>query len=303
MLRATLLIPFLLLAACKTSSQVAVPDAVRSPSEIVAASAATDWVEADPEYTLYLDIPDGRVVVMLSKTLALNHVAQIKQLAREGYFEGTDFYRVVDGFVAQGGDASGEKDIGNTADSLLAEFETPWDDGRPFTQLGNADGYSGQAGFINGFPVGASTTMSSVWIAHCTGALAFARGGSPNSASATIYITLQPQRYLDRNLTVVGRVIWGMEHVQSIARGRPGNGGTIADNSRWTPINSMKVAAELRPGDRLDLEYLDTNSEVFRELIESRRNRPEDFFVHRPDHLDLCQMVLPVREQTVSNTP
>ena len=267
----------------------------RGPGEIIAATTAEHWLAADPENTLYVDIPQGRVVVLLTPDLAQAHVEQVKKLAREGYYDGLHFYRVIEGFVAQGGDASGEKQVQTAAESMVAEFDEAIPDGLEFTPLGNQDGYAQEAGYINGFPAGLNRDDGKVWLAHCTGAFAFGRNNERDSASTEFYITLQPQRYLDRNLTVLGRVIWGMEHVQSITRGMPGNGGVIADETRWTPISSIRVAADLPETQRLPLEFLDTNTDLFRELIAARRNRPEDFFYYRPDYLDLCQLALPVR--------
>jgi len=221
----------------------------RSPGQVISESSADEWAVIDPEFTLYLEIPQGRIVIALSEDLADGHVKQIKALAREEYFDGLHFYRVVEGFVAQGGDAEGERVIRTAADSLVAEFDEALHTGLDFTPLGNADGYAEEAGFVNGFPAGRSQSEDKVWLTHCAGAMAFARGGSKNSASATFYFTLQPQRYLDRNLTVVGRVIWGMENLQSITRGKPGNGGTIENDSDWTKIESIRVAADL-PAER-----------------------------------------------------
>ncbi|MCI5043408.1 MAG: peptidylprolyl isomerase [Aquisalinus sp.] len=270
-------------------------EAVRGPAAIIADATVNDWVPVDPENTLYIDIPQGRIVVQLSPDLAQAHVEQVKLLAREGYYDGLDFYRVVQGFVAQGGDEGGNKTIRTAAPFMQAEFDERIPRGLDFTPLGNPDGYADQVGFINGFPAGMSRRENRVWLTHCTGAFAFGRGNERDSAATEFYITLQPQRYLDRNLTVFGRVIWGMEHVQAITRGEPGNGGVIVDRTKWTPIRSFRVAADVPVQDQLYLETFNTNSDLFSELIEARRNRPEDFFYYRPDYLDLCQMPLPVR--------
>ncbi len=267
----------------------------RSQSEILRISSPTDWTDLDPENTLYLDVPDGRIVVALSPYLAPNHTAQIRLLAREGYFDGLTFYRVIEGFVAQAGASGEERSLGSTKDSLMAEFDELMPRDLDFTRLGNIDGYSDQAGFVDGLPAARDQKEGRIWLAHCAGSLAFARGTSANSASATIYFTLQPQRYLDRNLTVIGRIIWGMEYLQSIKRASPTSGGVIENTSERTPILSMRVAADLDPKERLDLEIFDTNSRLFTELLESRRNRPEDFFFYRPNYVDLCQMPIPVR--------
>jgi cyclophilin family peptidyl-prolyl cis-trans isomerase len=267
----------------------------RGPGQVVAEATAEEWVTPDPERTLYIDIADGRIVVLMNADLAPNHVAQVQTLTREGYYDGLHFYRVIEGFVAQGGDAKGEKPKGSAKDSLKAEFTDPWRDDLSFTPLGNPDGYADIAGYLNGFPAGRDLDSGEIWLAHCTGAFAFGRDTLQDSASTEFYITLQPQRYLDRNLTVFGRVIWGMEHVQAIPRGRPGNGGVIEDEARWTEISSLRLAADLPEAERIDLEMLDTNSASFKDLILARRNRPEDFFYYRPDYLDLCQLALPVR--------
>ncbi|MGV6801879.1 MAG: peptidylprolyl isomerase [bacterium] len=267
----------------------------RASSEILAKSSEQDWRKPFAQNTLYMTLPQGLVVIELYPDLAPQHVAQVQTLVREGYYDGLSFYRVIEGFVAQGGDADGEKDKGSAAANLPAEFDHAWNESLPFVPLGNADGYSDQAGFINGFPAARDTQEGRVWLTHCSGAFAFGRDTPKDSASTEFYITLQPQRYLDRNLTVFGRVIWGMEHIQAIPRGEHGNGGAIKDQSRWTPIKSVRLAADIDEEARLPLELFDTNSPLFPEYLDARRNRPEDFFYFRPDYIDLCQVPLPVR--------
>lgn len=301
-MRLSLLLSILFFSSCATSKQEAKPDTqsaavplVRPQSEIIAGSTSDDWMQLDPEYTLYLNVPDGQIVIALSSQLAKNHVAQIKTLAREGFFDGLTFYRVIEGFVAQAGPRGGENSLGSASDSLKAEFDEPIPNGLSFVPLGSADGYADEAGFVDGLTAARDIDDNRVWLTHCAGALAFARSTSANSAAATIYLTLQPQRYLDRNLTVVGRVVWGMEHVQAINRASPESGGVIDDADQRTRILSMTVAADSPSERQRRVELLDTNSEAFAELIDSRRNRPEAFFYHRPNHIDLCQMPIPVR--------
>ncbi|WP_031551551.1 peptidylprolyl isomerase [Parvularcula oceani] len=264
-------------------------------AEILEAAPEEAWVRPDPEDTLYLDLDAGRVVIAMVPELAPAHAAQIRTLAREGYYEGLSFYRVVEGFVAQGGDEAGTKDIGSAKPALPAEFEMPLPEGVTFTPLGQADPYSSQAGFIESLPAARDPQAGTAWLAHCTGAFAFGREEGRDTASTEIYIALQPQRYLDQNLTVLGRVILGMEHVQAMPRGELGNAGTIADEGRWTPIRGMTLAADLPEEARVPVEIMDTSSETFAQLIEARAARPSGFFYHRPDHVDLCQMPVPVR--------
>lgn len=292
----------LFLAACspETPGDTEAPEEKFSPptrdaGEIIADSAAADWVTPDPENTIYMDLPSGRVVILLSGDLAPAHVAQMKTLVREGYYDGLHFNRVIEGFVAQAGDPDGEKKIGSAKPVLTAEFDEPWRADISFAALGNDDGYAAEAGFINGFPAGRNLAEGKVWLAHCTGAFAYGREMERDSAGTEFYIPLQPLRYLDRNLSVFGRVIWGMEHIQALPRGAPEDTAIIADRNRWTPILSMKMAADIPEEERLTVEYFDTNSDLFSEYLDARRHRASEFFYYRPDYVALCQVPLPVR--------
>lgn len=276
--------------------EAATASSTRSYSEIIEQSNAQDWIQLNPDYTLYLELPSGTAVIALSRSLATDHVNQIRTLARSRYFDGLRFYRVIEGFVAQFGARGDDRELpAGAADSLVAEFDQPISATVPFASLGNRDGYADDVGFVDGLPAGKDNRDNRIWLAHCTGALAYARSTRPNSAAATLYLTLQPQRYLDRNLSVVGHVVWGMEHVQAITRAFPDEGGIIAEKGRQTPIVSLRVASDIPREDRINLEIFDTNSKSFPELVESRRNRPEAFFIHRPNYIDLCQMPVPVR--------
>ena len=268
-------------------------------AEIMAAAPEGAWEAPPADELLYLDVPAGRMVVRLVPEMAPAHAAQLRVLAAEGYYDGLGFYRVPIGFVAQGGDETGERDLGSAAPSLAAEFEAPWDAVPGWTSLGHADGYAPAAGFTQGLPAGYDPETDTAWLAHCQGALAFGREEGRNTASTELYVTLQPQRYLDRNLTVVGRVVWGFEHLASLRRNAPGNFGTMAEGAP-TEIVSVRMASDVPEAERVPVEVMDTTSETFRQLIGARAARPSGFFYHRPGpdgvgHVDLCQMPVPAR--------
>ncbi len=263
-----------------------------SPADILDATTAADWRVLDPENTLYIDLERGRVVVALSTSLAPNHVAQIKSLAREGFYDGLSFYRVIDGFVAQGGDPFGVREVKTAKTAMVAEFEEAITDDMSLVLQDDVDGYAPNVGWVDSLPVGVDIENNSIWHLHCTGAFAYGRNNETDSASTEIYITLQPQRYLDRNLTVAGRVVHGMEHVQALQRVSPPE--TEVDDLGDT-ITAVHVAADVPMDDRINLEILDSSSTAFADYIESRRNRPEAFFYYRPDHMDICALNVPVR--------
>lgn len=247
----------------------------------------------DPENTLYIELERGRVVVMLAPDLAKAHVAQVKALTRLRFYDGLSFYRVIEGFVAQGGDWTSKKPFGKPArPTMKAEFdETPPKDFN-FVPLPDEDGYAPQVGFAKSLPVGADPANNKVWHLHCAGAFAFGRNDGRDTASTEFYVTLQPQRYLDRNLSVFGRVIAGMEHLQALRRVNPPEkeGDDIGEK-----IVAFRLAADVPEEQRTRLEVLRSDTETFKAYVESKRNRPEAFFHFRPDHVDVCQLSVPVR--------
>ena len=136
---------------------------------------------ANPEDTLILETSKGDVVVEMRPDLAPTHVARIKELARQGFYDGVPFHRVIEGFMAQTGDPTGTG-TGGSGKKLPAEF--------------NAE-------------------------PHTRGAVSMARAQSPDSADSQFFICFDDATFLDRKYTVWGRVIEGMENVDQINRGEP----------------------------------------------------------------------------------
>ena len=137
---------------------------------------------ADPENTLYMDLKDGRVVIELRPDLAPNHVDRIKELTREGFYDGVVFHRVIEGFMAQTGDPTGTGRGGSDRDDLRAEF---------------SDANYGR------------------------GTVGMARAQSPNSANSQFFICFNDCSFLNGQYTVWGQVTDGMEHIDAITRGEP----------------------------------------------------------------------------------
>ena len=148
--------------------------------------AAAQAPALDPQNTLYMDLKDGRVVIRLRPDLAPKHVERVKMLAREGFYDGTPFHRVIEGFMAQGGDPTGTGTGGSKYPDLPAEF-------------------TNNAKFLRG-TVGA------------------ARTGNPNSANSQFYIMFAPASHLDGQYTIWGQVVQGMEFIDKIKRGAGGSG-------------------------------------------------------------------------------
>jgi peptidylprolyl isomerase len=297
------LIPFLTLALALPGWSADAPKPkYRSAAEIIAAAPASDWRTPDPANLLYMDIPAGRVVLELAPAFAPEHVANIRTLAREGFWNGTSIYRSQDNFVVQFGDADADdtakaKSTGTAKTKLPAEFHRAAQ-GLAFDRLPDSDGWAAEVGFANGFPVGRDPKANKAWLAHCYGTLGAGRSNAEDSSiGAELYVTIgQSPRQLDDNITVVGRVLQGMELLSTIKRGPPPS-GFYENAAERTPITAIRLASEIPEAQRIKLQVLRTDTQTFRDATEARRNRVDDFYKRPAGHIDLCSVPIAVRVQ------
>ena len=291
----------LLAAALAVSAQN--PPAADRPSsmqELLEASKPGDWRNLDPARTLYMDLASGRVVIELAPEFAPAHVANIRAMAKAGYWNGLSINRSQDNFVVQWGDPatddSARKPLPKTAKAKLPAEFTRSSKNIPFTPLPDVDGWARQVGFSDGFPIGLDTTDSTAWLAHCYGMVGAGRDTPADSSTgAELYVvTGQSPRQLDRNITSVGRVVQGMELLSVLPRGT-GPLGFYETPEQRVAIQSIRLAADLKPAERLKLQVLRTDTPLFTSLVEARRNRRDDFYKRPAGHIDLCNVPLPVR--------
>ena len=141
----------------------------------------------DKENTLYLDLKDGRVVIEMLPQAAPMHVARIKELVRQGFYDGIVFHRVIDGFMAQTGDPTGTG-MGGSGKKLPAEFNS---------------------------------------VPHIRGTVSMARANDPNSADSQFFICFADATFLDRQYTAWGKVVSGMEYVDMIKKGNSRMNGIV----------------------------------------------------------------------------
>jgi peptidylprolyl isomerase len=270
----------------------------KTMAEILEASTAADWRTPDPDNLLVLDLPGGRTVIELAPYFAPEHVANIRTLAREGYWNGLSINRSQDNFVVQWGDPAEDptqaKPLGSANAKLPAEFARAGYDKTAFHPVQDRDGWSKRAGFVQGFP--AATDRKRTWLAHCYGTLGAGRGNEPDSSNGTeLYVvTGQSPRQLDLNITTVGRVLQGMEHLSVLPRGT-GPLGFYEKAEQRTPIVRLALASALPDAERPRLEVLRTDTATFDALVEARRNRSDDWYLHKAGHIDLCNIPIPVR--------
>ena len=272
----------------------------RSAQEIIDSAPADAWRTLDPANTLYMELPGGRVVIELAPAFAPEHVDNIRTLAREHFWDGLSIYRSQDNFVVQFGDpdaddAAKARPLGTAKQKLPAEFSRA-SAGLKFDRLPDADGWAPQVGFVAGFPVGHDPGTGKTWLAHCYGTLGAGRNNDADSSiGAELYVVNgQSPRQLDDNITVVGRVVQGMELLSVIPRG-PAPMGFYEKPELRTTIKSIKLASEVAESERTPLQLLRTDSKSFADATEARRNRRDDFYKRPAGHIDLCNVPLPVR--------
>ena len=274
----------------------------RSAKEIVDAAPASAWRELDPANTLYMELATGRVVIELAPGFAPEHVANIKALARGGFWDGASIYRVQDNFVVQFGDADADDKAkarpfpAGTRPHLPAEFTRP-SKGVAFDRLPDRDGWAPQAGFADGFPAARDPATGRMWMTHCYGMLGAGRSNPPDSSiGAELYVVIgQAPRALDRQLSAVGRVVKGMPLLSALPRG-PDPMGMYDAAAQRVPIKSIRLASDVPAAERTPLQLLRTDSRAFRDATEARRNRVDGFYTIPAGHIDLCNVPIPMRE-------
>ena len=278
------------------------PAATKYPSsqDILDASPKSDWHALDPANTLYLELASGRVIIELAPDFAPQHVANIRTLAHAGYWNGLSINRSQDNFVVQWGDPdSGEKNaksLGTAKTHLPAEFTRSMN-GVTFTRLPDADGWAPQVGFVGDFPAARAPREHLLWMTHCYGTIGAGRDTAPDSSNGSeLYVvTGQSPRQLDRNITVVGRVVQGMELLSVLPRGT-GPLGFYAKPEQRVTIRSIRLASDVPAAERTPIELLRTDSVTFAAATEARRNRHDEWYVRPAGHIDLCNVPLPARE-------
>lgn len=289
-------------AGLLTVPRVAAPSsAASSPSAgsmaaALAASKPEEWRALDPARTLYMELDAGRVIIELAPRFAPNHFRNLQALIANRWFDGLSINRVQDGFVTQWGDASEKKTVVGAERALAPEFERAWDRTLPFDRLRDGDVYAPEVGFVDGFPAARDRKQGRAWLAHCYGTVGVGRDVAQESGSgAELYVAIaHAPRQLDRNLTVVGRVVAGMDLLAALPRGTKALGFYETAAER-VPIRSVRFASEVPEDDRTPLEALRTDSASFAAVTEARRNRRDDFYKHPAGRIDLCNVPLPIR--------
>lgn len=247
---------------------------------------ASDWVPIAPDNTLYLELNKGLVIVELRPDVAPGHVARIKKLAKAGFYDGTVFHRVIPGFMAQGGDPTGTGTGGSKEPDLKAEFTFHRAPGLPSLASSLAAEALGVAGsaIVLTEPETAQYSrpdgLLQSWMPHCRGVASMARTSDPNTANSQFFIVFgNNSRFLDRQYTAWGRVVYGMDVVDRIAPGEP--------PAKPDKIVRARLGSDVPAAERINLEEPAANSQVIKDLFQNAALGGRG--------VDACAVQIPVR--------
>jgi peptidylprolyl isomerase len=256
------------------------------PAPAAAAPTEADWRTPDPNNVLVIDTTKGRVIVELTPEVAPKSAAQVRELAKAGFYDGRAFFRVIDNFMDQTGDPTDTGGGGSTRPNLPAEFKFKRDATTPMTVVDKEGGR--ESGFIGPTPVisqpieqAAITADHAVsgWVSYCPGVVGMARAEEPDSGNSQFFLMRAAQTNLDQKYTAVGRVIAGMDVVKSIKTGEP-----VAPPQ--DKMISVRVLADLPAAQRPQVRVIDTRGPWFTAM--TTRVRAEKLI-----GLSVCDLDLP----------
>ena len=231
-----------------------------------------DWRAIPDDEVLVITLANGkRVVIRLAAAYAPAHVANVRALALARWWDGTGVYRVQENWVAQWGDQSEKKPLpASVTDRPAAEFEIARF--APAVRMARSDSYSTASGITaDGWPV--ATNGREAWLTHCYGMVGVARDALPSTGSGAELFTPigQSARRLDRNYTVVGRIVEGMQHLSALPRSEAAM-GVYATRSEDLPITSVRLASDIPAGERPRFQYRAADNPRFLAAVRLREN-------------------------------
>jgi peptidylprolyl isomerase len=277
------------LAAFAAFPALAAKDPPPNPVQALVDAPADAWRDVDPENLLVMELPAGPLYIEMRPDLAPKHIEQIKTLVRAKFYDGLTFHRVIEGFVAQGGDPKGDGTGDSDLPDIPAEFLHDTQEIPDFTVLGR-DRQAARVGLIDGVPAAAqpealrslrADRRVNIWGAHCPGVMSMARATDPNSANSQFFLVIGDARQsLDSRYTVWGLILDGMNNARRIERGEP--------PKRPTPIVRMRIAADLPPGEVPDIKVMKSDSPAFLKYLKDMNYIDDTGFVK-----DLCDIAIP----------
>jgi len=238
-----------------------------SPKETPVPIAEGDWRTPDPDNLMVIDTNKGRIIVELSPEVAPASVARVKALARQHFYDGLEFFRVIDDFMAQTGDPKNTGEGGSTLPDLAGEFTFRRDHNMRFVLVAEPSG--GAIGFIGSMPVESQPDVimamtadgkATAWPLFCSGIAGMARSASPDSANSQFFLMRGFYPSLMQKYTAWGKVLVGQDVVNAIKVGEP-----VTDPQ--DKMLTVRLASDMPAADRPKVQVLDTQGPAFRSTL------------------------------------
>ena len=273
-------------AAPKAKAPAAPPAAPAAAPSAVAAPGPTDWRTPDPNDVLVIDTNKGRIIVEMTPEVAPQHVAQIRALAHENFYDGLRFFRVIDKFMDQTGDPQNNGQGGSAKPNVPAEFTFRRGADLPFVMA--ADQTVAEIGFIKSLPVESQSMMLAAmtkdqkvtaWALYCQGVMGMARDDNPDSGNSQFFLMRNAFPSLEKKYTAWGRVIAGQDVVLSIKTGEP----VEAPQDR---MERLRLLSDIPEKDRPTVRVIDPKGPWFKAEIDRVR-------AAKGANFSACDMTLP----------
>jgi peptidylprolyl isomerase len=276
----------IILAACAAALAVSAvaapkakaPAAAPPPPAAPAGPGPADWRAPDPNNVLVIDTNKGRIVVEMVPEVAPLHVAQIRALAHENFYDGLRFFRVIDKFMDQTGDPQNNGQGGSSKPNIPAEFTFRRGTDMPFVMA--ADQSVAEIGFIKSLPVESQSMMLgaltkdqkvTAWTLYCQGVMGMARDENPDSGNSQFFLMRYPYPSLEKKYTAWGRVISGLDVVRAIKTGEP-------VEQPQDLMEHVRLLADLPEKDRPKVRVIDPKGPWFKaEIARVRAAKGADF--------------------------
>jgi peptidylprolyl isomerase len=239
---------------------------------VTAAQAKADpdhWRAVAPERLFVFETTKGRILIEAFPDVAPKHFAQFTTLIQSGELDGTSFHRVINGFMAQGGDIYALKGRESGLPNIPGEFTFRRDPAEMPLQAAIGPVDSAKGGYVNGFPVETQASffaemsldgLVTSWIPHCRGVVSTARTSDPNSANSQFFLMRATSRHLDKEYTAWGRVVEGEDVVLALKPGKESEGGEVVNPD---VLMSAKIAADLPVAERPAVWVMRTDTAEF----------------------------------------
>ena len=299
---AALLMAALATSACAAEEQAPASDTATASVQTASAVVTTGfsapdeaWRALDPENTLYIDVDYGRFIVELYPEIAPLHVAQIKTLARQGFYDFISFHRVIKDFMNQTGDPKGDGTGNSDLPDIQGEFTFRRPASMPVTLVGARASGQGEigVGFYKALPVATQPSSQAMLTKdgkvaafglHCKGVTSMARGPGENSANSQFFLMRAIYPSLDTKYSIWGNTVMGREHLTKIKVGSKGDDPSFVPDK----MNKVQVAADVPEAERMNVQVLKTGSPAFQNYLKAQKKADGTY-------PDICDMAVPSR--------